>query len=68
MDHISKIKTYQSVPALITLVGLKLLDPSKLIQLPKLINYVKLHAKCGDTNKSPKILNATETKFDTVIC
>ena len=32
------------------------------------LKTVKLHANHGGTDKSPKILNAAENKFDTVIC
>ena len=44
-------------------VGLRFLDFSQLIQLFKLINYVKLYANCGGTNKSPNKLNAMENKL-----
>ena len=32
------------------------------------INYVQLHANREGTKKSPKILNAAENKFYTMIC
>ena len=47
-------------------VGLKI-NSGYLIQLLKLINYVKLYANRGGTHKSPNKLKCNKNKIDTVI-